>query len=66
VGNGRVERLLQGVRYTLRQLPKNPGFAALAIITLTLVIGANAAMFTVIDSVLIRRCRFAMRIVSSP
>jgi putative ABC transport system permease protein len=65
-GWGWVECLLQDVRYTLRQLRKNPGFAALAIITLALGIGANTAMFTVIDSVLIRPLPFrnAKRLVS--
>jgi len=65
-GWGLAERLPQDVRYTLRQLRKNPGFAALAIITLALGIGANTAMFTVIDSVLIRPLPFrnANRLVS--
>jgi putative ABC transport system permease protein len=50
--------LAQDVAYTLRQLRKNRGFAALAIVTLALGIGANTAMFTVLDSVLVRPVPF--------
>ncbi len=46
--------MIQSIRFALRQILKNPGFAALAILTLALGIGANTAMFTVIDSVLLR------------
>lgn len=45
---------MEHTRFALRQIAKNPGFATLAILTLALGIGANTAMFTVIDSVLLR------------
>ena len=46
--------MIENVRFALRQMRKNPGFAILAIFTLALGIGANTAMFTVIDSVMLR------------
>ncbi|HZZ38671.1 MAG TPA: ABC transporter permease, partial [Acidobacteriaceae bacterium] len=49
-----VERLLQDVRYAVRQMKRSPGFAATVIGTLALGIGAATAMFTVVDHVLLR------------
>ena len=49
-----LETVLQDVRYGLRSLRKNPGYAAAAILTLALGIGANTAIFSVVHGVLLQ------------
>lgn len=72
---GLIENFLRDLRYALRMLAKNPGFAAVAIITLALGIAANTTIFSAVSAILLRKppvkdpdrlCAVTAKTVSDP
>ncbi len=57
-GSNTIEKISQDLRFALRGLRKNPGFAMMAILVLALGTGANTAIFSIFHAVLLRPLSF--------
>ncbi len=53
-----LSTVLQGVRFTVRMLIRNPGLATLVVVVLAIGIGANSAIFNLVDAVLLQPLPF--------
>ena len=54
-----METLSQNLRFALRQLRRNPGFAIAVILTLGLAIGANTAIFSIVNALMLKSLPYA-------
>ena len=55
--------MIRDLRYSVRSSAKAPGFTAIAVLTLALGIGANTAVFKVVEGIVLARCLMANQIV---
>lgn len=57
-GGGAIERAAQDLKYVFRQIRRNPGFTAIAVLTLALGLGAITAMFSIVNGVLLEPMKY--------